>query len=102
MNSTVTIRPGTDADEPRLRRLAALDDANIPSWPTLVAEEDGQLLAAISQADGRAVADPFRPTSDLVALLRARRRQLAWAARRGPEATRSRLSARRRRPRLVA
>lgn len=78
MNSTVTIRPGTEADRQRLRRLAALDSANVPRSPTLVAELDGRLLAAISQFDGRAVADPFQRTGDLVALLRARRRQLSW------------------------
>jgi hypothetical protein len=79
MNSAVTIRPGTEADRPLLRRLAALDSANVPHSPTLVAELDGQVLAAISQSDGRAVADPFQRTGDLVALLRARRRQLSWS-----------------------
>jgi hypothetical protein len=42
----------------------------------LVAEVDGQALAAISLADGAVIADPFHLTGDLVALLRVRAAQL--------------------------
>ena len=49
----VVLRLGREEDTPALRRLACLD-------------------SAISLHSGRVVADPFQPTEDLVALLRAR------------------------------
>ena len=42
----------------------------------LVAEVGGELWAAVSLDDMHAVADPFRPTGELVALLVERARQL--------------------------
>jgi hypothetical protein len=41
----------------------------------------GDLWAAISIDDGHAVADPFRPTGELLALLAERSRQLRRARR---------------------
>ncbi len=38
----------------------------------LVAERDGVILAAHELHGSRAIADPFRPTADLVDLLQAR------------------------------
>ena len=46
-----------------------------------MAEVAGELWAAISVDDGHAVADPFRPTGELVALLVERSRQLRRARR---------------------
>jgi hypothetical protein len=71
-------RPG---DRDALRDLAGLADRPLPSpEPLLVAEVDGELLAAVS-ADGRsAVADPFRATADVIELLRLRAGQLRAAA----------------------
>ncbi|MEA2298481.1 MAG: hypothetical protein QOF77_1417 [Solirubrobacteraceae bacterium] len=66
----VTIRPEAPADSAGVRRLAALDSAPVPRGPVLLAEGDGRLLAAISLATGRVVADPFAPTAPLVGLLR--------------------------------
>jgi hypothetical protein len=68
----LVIRPAYPDDHAALARLAALDSRRpLPTGsPVLVAERDGQLLAALSPADGRALADPFAPTADLVALLR--------------------------------
>jgi hypothetical protein len=72
LRSQITIRPGYADDERALYRLAALDSAGgLPSAPLLVAELDGELSAALSLADGSAIADPFRPTAEIVALLRA-------------------------------
>ena len=48
--------------------------------PMLVAELDGEIVAAVPFDGGRAIADPFRPTAELVELLRARTRLLAGAA----------------------
>ena len=72
LRSQITIRPGYADDERSLLRLAALDSAaGVPPAPLLVADIDGELSAALSLSDGSAIADPFRPTADIVALLRA-------------------------------
>jgi hypothetical protein len=65
--------------------LAQLDSAPAPKpVPTLVAEVGGELRAALPLDGGRAIADPFRPTAELVAILAERARQLAPSpARRG-------------------
>ena len=52
--------------------LARLDSAPRPSGPMLVAEIDGKILAAVPVDGGRAIADPFAATADLVDLLQAR------------------------------
>lgn len=69
--STVLLRHATAADTDGLRDLAALDSAPTLNGPILVAEEQGELRAALSLSDGRTVADPFHPTAALVDLLRA-------------------------------
>jgi hypothetical protein len=71
----LVIRPAYPDDEAALTRLARLDSRRPfigRGTPALVAERDGRILAALSVADGRAIADPFAPTADLVALLRLR------------------------------
>jgi hypothetical protein len=72
----VTVRRATDADVMALTRLAALDSAAIPAAPVLLAEVDGEPLAALSLVDGAVAADPFHRTADLVALLCVRAAQL--------------------------
>jgi hypothetical protein len=72
----VTLRFGAARDENSLARLAALDSKEPPTQPVLLAEVDGQLLAALTLSDGCVIADPFHPTLDLIALLRARACQL--------------------------
>jgi hypothetical protein len=69
MLDAITIRRSTAADSRRIARLAALDSAEAPSGDLLLAEVDGELVAAVAQ-DGHAVADPFVPSADVVALLR--------------------------------
>jgi hypothetical protein len=66
----ITIRPAYADDAIGIARLAALDSAPIPHGPLVVAEVDGELRAALSVADSTAIADPFRRTLELVALLR--------------------------------
>jgi hypothetical protein len=68
---TVTVRPYLSNDRRPLERLAALDDRRIPAQPVVLAEVNGRLVAALSERTGEAVADPFRPTAHLVAMLRA-------------------------------
>ena len=73
---SVTLRFGCADDEKALARLAELDSSGPPAQPVLLAEIDGQLLAALALTDGTVVADPFHRTADLIDLLRARARQL--------------------------
>ena len=72
----VTIRMASPGDDVAVAALSELDSAPRPADPVLVAEVDGSLWAAVSLSDGTAVADPFRPSGDLVPLLRERARQL--------------------------
>lgn len=74
LDSAITIRPAHAGDERALVRLAALDSAELPAEPLLVAEVQGGLRAALSLADGSAIADPFAPTADVISLLRERAR----------------------------
>jgi hypothetical protein len=69
-----------EADE--LARLAALDSQRPLRGQTIVALVDGRLVAAMSLADDRVIADPLLPTADAQALLRTRATQLRWAPRR--------------------
>jgi hypothetical protein len=68
----LTIRRATAADTSAVRRLAALDSAFPPTGDVLLAELGDELWAALSIDTGAAVADPFRPSSDVVELLRFR------------------------------
>jgi hypothetical protein len=96
----VLMRRATDADSARIRTLAMLDNKRVPAGPFIVAEAGGELLAAQSLSTGTVVADPFRLTSDLVAMLDLRAHQLsptsdlsAHRARRWHRASQSALAA---------
>lgn len=91
----VTIRCATDRDRRALHRLAALDSAGWDGGPALVASVHDELWAALPLAGGAAIADPFRPTADVVALLQLRAAQLE-SPERGPTGRRG-LRVRRRR-----
>ena len=74
---TLIIRMAVPADGPALRRLAQLDSAPPPrNVPMLVAVADGNVCAALPLSGGTAIADPFRRTAEIVAMLRARALQL--------------------------
>jgi hypothetical protein len=79
--SSVTLRLAVPADAEALDRLAQLDSRRAPRGAVIVAEVAGDLWAAISIDDGHAIADPFRPTGELTALLLERSRQLRRAQR---------------------
>jgi hypothetical protein len=68
----VVLRPARPEDTAALVRLAVLDSARPLTGDVLVAEHDGVPRAALALDTGRAIADPFHPTTDLVALLRSR------------------------------
>ncbi len=75
--------------------MAELDSADAPpTQPLLIAEVDGELRVALSLRDGTVIADPFFPSTALVALLRRRAETLE----RRPAGRRVTLSALRLRP----
>jgi hypothetical protein len=71
-NTTLTIRRATAADAFAVKRLAAIDSAAPPTGDVLLAEMGNELWAAVGVESGAAIADPFRPSGDLVELLRFR------------------------------
>jgi hypothetical protein len=73
----VVLRRAAPQDGAALVRLAELDSAPQPVGEMLLAEVDEQIAAAVPLDGGRAIADPFRPTAELVELLRLRARLLA-------------------------
>ena len=79
--STLTLRYAGPADAAAIDQLAQLDSRRAPRGVVLVAEVAGDLWAAASLDDGHVIADPFRPTGELTALLTARARQLRRASR---------------------
>ena len=73
---TVTIRMAVPADATAISRLAQLDSAPPPERVRmLVAEVGDELCAALPLDGGRAIANPFRRTAGLVAILAERARQ---------------------------
>jgi hypothetical protein len=78
---TVTLRSATPADRPAVIRVARLDSQTPPVGACLFAELDGVVVAALDLETGRAVADPFVATADVVELLRRRERLMHNARR---------------------
>ena len=72
LHTALRLRPADAHDGASLRRLAALDSARPLRGEVLVAEADDVVVAALSLDDGRTVADPMRPTAEVVDLLRTR------------------------------
>ena len=73
---SVAVRVARREDAAAIRRVAALDGKRVPTGEVLVAEADSEIIAALSVSDGTRVADPFRWTSDVVALMEMRASQL--------------------------
>ena len=72
MNSPITLRYSKDGDRERIAELAELDGRPAPSGEALLAEAEGRLVAAVGMSDDAVVADPFRPTADVVELMQMR------------------------------
>ena len=68
VDPTVIIRAARGSDGTALENLARMDSQRPLAGDVLLAEQDGVIVAAL--ADERTIADPFRPTADVVALLR--------------------------------
>jgi hypothetical protein len=88
IDPTVVIRAARGSDGVALENLARMDSQRPLTGDVVLAEQDGTVVAAIS--GDRAIADPFRPTADIVELLQARAELLAPSHRRAPR-TRLRL-----------
>ena len=73
---SIVIRPANADDRPALDRLQALAERRLPDVPLIVAEVDGDLLAAAPTTGGAVVSDPFRVTLDAAELLRLLSSQL--------------------------
>ena len=80
-----TIRSASEQDGDALNRLAELDSDPRPmTGRVIIGEIKGEVAAAIAVDDGdRVIANPFRPTAQLVAHLR-RRASALHAAERTP------------------
>ncbi len=90
---SVLIRAARGSDGDALAELAELDSSVVPAGSLLVAEADGEIVAALAPRSGERIADPFRPTADVVALLelragrtRAPRSRRSFTGRLGPRA----------------
>jgi hypothetical protein len=68
---SLVLRSATADDAADLERLAALDSARPLAGEVVLAHVDGEVRAALSLESGRAVADPFYPSLELVPLLHA-------------------------------
>jgi hypothetical protein len=78
---TIMIRKSNDGDRAPLERLAELNGTVLPEGTFLLAEVDGELVAAAALSfDNAFVGDPFRPMENVYELLALRRRQLRAAA----------------------
>lgn len=76
MSDSITIRHSRPEDTQDVVRLAALDDRTPPRGDALLAFVDGDLAAARPLEPGfEPVADPFRRTRNLIALLDLRAAQ---------------------------
>ena len=74
------IRRATASDARTVERLAALDSARAPQGEVVIAEIDGEPVAAAPIDGGAAVADPFRRTTEVVKMLELRAEQIRAAA----------------------
>lgn len=72
----LTMRLASAQDAKELERLAQLDSARTPTGPALVAEVEGEIVAALPLNGDKPVADPFRLTAETLALLELRAAQL--------------------------
>ena len=73
---SIAIRFAEPQDQGRIDVIAALDSARPLDGDVLVAEVENEAVAAIDLHNGRAVANPMRPTAEALRLLQLRREQL--------------------------
>jgi hypothetical protein len=77
----ILLRYSRDDDRAALERLAALDSRRLPDGVFLVAEVDGELVAAAAlEGEDEPLSDPFRPAAAVRELLALRRGQIRRSA----------------------
>jgi hypothetical protein len=74
--AVISIRLAGREEEGALERLAQLTESPVPTGRALVAEVDGEVWAALPLSTGKALVDPFRPSSEIQQLLSLRAAQL--------------------------
>jgi predicted ATP-grasp superfamily ATP-dependent carboligase len=74
--ASITMRAAMTADATAIARLSELEEDRPLTGDVLVAEGDGAVIAALSIDENRAVADIFKPTAEIVSLLRSRRQAI--------------------------
>lgn len=75
-SDAMTIRAATSSDTAAVTRLAASSRRPRPRGTVLLAEHDGEMLAAIAVSSGAVLTEPGMPVADAVHRLRRRRYQL--------------------------
>jgi hypothetical protein len=70
---TFRVSTGDGGDAESLRRLAAHGCGQPPAGPVVLAERDGEPVAAMGIADGRTLTDPHRVSNWALTVLRLRR-----------------------------
>lgn len=74
--AAITVRLASRDDEAAIERLAQLCERAGPAGPSLVAEVDGQIQAALPHVSRELLADPYLPMAELRSLLTLRAAQL--------------------------
>ena len=69
-DEAVSLRLSDRSDDRILEQLAALEGRELHGARHLLAEVDGEVVAALPLAGGEPLADPFRPTAYLLPLMR--------------------------------
>jgi hypothetical protein len=70
---TLSIRVPDESDTASLRTLASRAATEAPRGHVMLAEVDGETIAAVALAEGKPIEDPARSTPALLAVLRLRR-----------------------------
>ena len=73
--AAVALRLCSVHDDAALERLAQLEGRPLPAGRMVLAEVEGEIVAALPLAGGKPLSDPFRPTAHLLPLLRLRAEQ---------------------------
>ena len=76
----VLLRRAVADDGMALARLQQLDGRSLPTGERVVAQIDGELVAAAHVPSGVSVADPFRPSAAIAALVSEHARRIGGGA----------------------
>ena len=77
--TSLLIRPASLLDDAAVARLSALDSHAPLRGTVLLADVNGESVAALDLDTGEQVADPFRPTAHVVEALRTYARRTSTA-----------------------